>query len=171
MKSVALSKTTRWHTPEHHKTNLHRLQNITSLHCTTLFTFTHTDNIASNDSSCWGACAQSPEMAINFMHVRLCAVPTGRTYVWNLIFRPFMKIWRKNSNLIKIGQNIGHCTWKRKYVSLFQATLHRSALSDWNSIRLLDSPSISLPVCPHVSAWLPMDGFTWSHRGDLYEIA
>jgi len=60
MKTVSLSKATRWHKPEHHISSLHNALQVQ-----------HTDNIASDDSSCLGACAQSREAAINFMPVRL----------------------------------------------------------------------------------------------------
>ena len=39
-------------------------------------------------------------------------------FPWNLILRILMKICRGNPYSVKIGQSIGHFTWKPKYVSL-----------------------------------------------------
>jgi len=49
-----------------------------------------------------------------------------------------VKICRQNPNLVKIGQTHWANIWRRKCVSLLPAKLHphKSALSEWNGIRL-----------------------------------
>ena len=60
--------------------------------------------------------------------------------IWHL--GTYMKIRSENPNLVKIGQIIGHFTWRPKCVSLLSATLnrHKDAAFKWNGIRLLAYP-------------------------------
>jgi hypothetical protein len=64
------------------------------------------------------------------------------TFPWNLILRTSINSCRKNSDLVKIGQNIGHFTRRREYILLLPAALNRykSSFFDWNSIRMLSKP-------------------------------
>jgi hypothetical protein len=57
--------------------------------------------------------------------------------------------------------------WQMGFNSAFKGlNPHQCALLDYNCIRLLVCPSFSLSVgssvCPHLSAWLKLVGFTWN---------
>ena len=59
-----------------------------------------------------------------------------------IYFNTSVRTGWENPNLIKIM----HFTWRSKYVAWLLATLycHKSALSNWNGVRLLVCPSVSM---------------------------
>jgi hypothetical protein len=68
----------------------------------------------------------------------ISATVTGQIYV-KFDTGKYMQICLGNPKLVKIGQNIGHFTWRPKYFLLLPATLnrHKIAVSEWNGFRLL----------------------------------
>jgi hypothetical protein len=88
--------------------------------------------------------------------------------IWYQVFYENMS---NNPNLVKIGQNIGHCTRKPKDVSLFPATLRssKSSLSDCNISRLLDCPSVHPSACLSTCISMAGNGRTGvkSYRGTM----
>jgi hypothetical protein len=75
-----------------------------------------------------------------------------------------VKLWywgnsvKKTKCWLKWGKNMGHFTWRPKYVSLFLATLnhHKSAL--W----LKWCQAVMASICQHVSVPLPLHRLTWN---------
>jgi len=66
--------------------------------------------------------------------------PTRRIPIKFDIGGAFIKMCQENSNLVEIGQIVGHITRRSKYVLLLLATLnhHKSVLFEWKVIRLLE---------------------------------
>ena len=64
-------------------------------------------------------------------------------FPWNFMLGTFKKICRETPNLWKMGKNMGHFTWRPKYVLSFPVALchHNSALFQWDGIRLLEQPT------------------------------
>ena len=65
-----------------------------------------------------------------------------------------MKMCQENPDLLQLGQNIWHFTWRPKKVVLCPVTLkrHKSSLEEWNGIRLLEQPKwhkhyANMPKC------------------------
>ena len=87
-----------------------------------------------------------------------CIIAATTGFPWNLILGTSWKSVKKSKFWLKSGRIIGHCTWRPKYVLLFLATLnlHESAL--W----LKWCQDVRASIYPHVSAPLPLDGFTWN---------
>jgi len=68
--------------------------------------------------------------------------PTGRISL-KFCIGYFYENLSGNSKFIKVGQNMGHFTWRPKYFLSFSAALwrHKSALFHWDGKRLLEQPT------------------------------
>jgi len=77
-----------------------------------------------------------------FLSVWIRAAPTGRISLKFYIGYFYENLSRK-SRFIKVGQKMGHFTRRPKCVLSFSAVLcrHKSALFQWDSIRLLEHPT------------------------------
>jgi hypothetical protein len=63
--------------------------------------------------------------------------------LWNFILGTLWNSLEKLRVWLKYGVNIGHCPWSPKYLFMFagDTKLHKSAISEWNSITLLGLPT------------------------------
>jgi len=95
-----------------------------------------------SERSLWQKCYQ----AVSPSSAWISAVPTGRIYglykpkfTQNLILGTYMKICRDFPNLVK---KIWHFIWRFECALLLPETLnlHKSAVFEWNCIRLLGWP-------------------------------
>lgn len=73
------------------------------------------------------------------IHLHLSAWLPFSGFAWNLMFGTSMKIFWENPYLVPIGHNIGHFTWRPRYILLLVMPLncHKSAVFKLNHIRLL----------------------------------